>query len=103
MAPTGVAIGSAPIDGGSAFEGGGGSSSSSDDMIELALGCWGDSESVARRLFSALRRADELQVAAIVVEGVAESGAGMAVMNRLRKAASRVVTLSAGREGGHSR
>ena len=94
MAPTGVAIGSAPIDGSSAFEGGGGSSSSSDDMIELALGYWGDSESVARRLFSALRRADELQVAAIVVEGVAESGAGMAVMNRLRKAASRIVTIS---------
>ena len=101
-AAPGAAITLASLDG-SAFEGVGGSdSSSSDDVIELVLGCWGDSESVARRLFSALRRADELRVAAIVVEGIAEDGAGMAVMNRLRKAASRVVTLScADTEGGN--
>ena len=68
-------------------------SSSSVEVVEFVLGCRGDSESVARELFSALRGMDELRVAAIVVEGVAEEGAGMAVMNRLRKAASRVVTL----------
>ena len=68
-------------------------SSSSVEVVEVVLGCRGDSESVAREMFSALRRMDELRVAAIVVEGVAEEGAGMAVMNRLRKAASRLVPL----------
>ena len=62
-------------------------------VIEYVLGCLGDSGSVARELFAALRLADELGVAAVVVEGVGEEDEGMAVMNRLRKAASRVVQL----------
>lgn len=62
-------------------------------VIEYVLGCLGDAGSVARELFAALRLADELGVAAIVVEGVAEEDEGMAVMNRLRKAASRLVQL----------
>ena len=48
---------------------------------------------VARGLFAALRLADELRVSAVVVEGVADRDEGAAVMNRLRKAASRIVRL----------
>ena len=62
-------------------------------VIGYVLGCLGDTGSVARALFAALRLADELGVAAVVGEGVGEEDEGMAVMNRLRKAASRVVQL----------
>jgi L-threonylcarbamoyladenylate synthase len=42
----------------------------------------------ARTLFSSLRNFDALGVDVIVVEGVAEGGLGVAVMDRLRRAAS---------------
>ncbi len=48
---------------------------------------------MARGLFAALRLADEMRVSAVVVEGVADRDEGAAVMNRLRKAASRVVQV----------
>jgi L-threonylcarbamoyladenylate synthase len=41
----------------------------------------------ARNLFSALRHLDSLEVDVIIVEGVAEEGLGVAVMDRLRRAA----------------
>ena len=44
-------------------------------------------EDVARNLFSALRRADSMNPDIIVAEGVEEKGIGVAIMNRLRKAA----------------
>ncbi len=42
----------------------------------------------ARALFAGLRELDALGVEAIIVEGVAEDGLGVAVMDRLRRAAS---------------
>jgi L-threonylcarbamoyladenylate synthase len=42
----------------------------------------------ARTLFAALRNLDALGVDVIIVEGVAEKGLGVAVMDRLRRAAS---------------
>ncbi|MDV3103114.1 L-threonylcarbamoyladenylate synthase [Thermococcus waiotapuensis] len=55
----------------------------------------GDSvEEVARNLFKALRELDRRGVNIIIAEGVDERGLGMAVMNRLRKAAGyRVVKV----------
>jgi L-threonylcarbamoyladenylate synthase len=48
----------------------------------------GDVVDYARTLFSALRHLEALQVDVIIVEGVAEEGLGVAVMDRLRRAAS---------------
>ncbi|ASJ00161.1 L-threonylcarbamoyladenylate synthase [Thermococcus gorgonarius] len=54
----------------------------------------GSVEEVARNLFKALRELDRRGVDLIIAEGVEESGLGMAVMNRLRKAAGyRVVKV----------
>jgi L-threonylcarbamoyladenylate synthase len=50
-------------------------------------------EAVARELFKGLRALDELGLDAIVVEGIPEAREGAAVMNRLRKAAVRVVPV----------
>lgn len=44
-------------------------------------------ETVAAELYAALRRFDELDVNLILAEGLEEKGVGLAVMNRLRKAA----------------
>lgn len=44
-------------------------------------------EEVARNLFKALRELDKRGVDVIIAEGVEEVGVGLAVMNRLRKAA----------------
>ena len=79
------------------------------EVVQYVLGCRGrlnsgadpgsggsdgsGSGSVARGLFAALRLADEMRVSAVVVEGVADRDEGAAVMNRLRKAASRVVQV----------
>lgn len=49
------------------------------------------SEEHARRLFSALRECDATHVKTIFVEGTNENGLGLAFMNRVRKAASRIV------------
>ncbi|MEM4833596.1 MAG: L-threonylcarbamoyladenylate synthase [Thermosphaera sp.] len=43
---------------------------------------------VAKSLFSVLRAADEEKCNLLIVEGIPEEGLGLAVMNRLRKAAS---------------
>ncbi|KAJ3175839.1 hypothetical protein HDU87_005667 [Geranomyces variabilis] len=48
---------------------------------------------VAQGLFAALRELEARGVAVILVEGVGEELEGLAVMNRIRKAASRVVTV----------
>lgn len=51
-------------------------------------------ETVAAALYSALRRFDELPVDVILAAGLSEKGIGLAVMNRLRKAAGgRVVKV----------
>lgn len=46
---------------------------------------------VAKGLFSALRELDALGVSLIIMEGISESNEGLAVMNRIEKAASIVV------------
>ncbi len=46
---------------------------------------------VARRLFASLRSLDQKGVKNIIVYGVPEKGIGDAIMNRLRKAASRII------------
>jgi L-threonylcarbamoyladenylate synthase len=50
-----------------------------------------DSDQVAHNLFAALREVDGCGVAAMIVEGCVPEGAGLAVMNRLRKAATSIV------------
>ncbi|RKP10105.1 DHBP synthase RibB-like alpha/beta domain-containing protein, partial [Thamnocephalis sphaerospora] len=56
------------------------------------LGPWTRPDVVARRLFDGLRLLDvQPGVRWILVEGVADQGAGVAVMNRLRKAAASVI------------
>ncbi|KAI9652848.1 MAG: hypothetical protein M1831_006373 [Alyxoria varia] len=61
------------------------------NVLDVRLG--EEPERIARGLFSALRSLDEKEVDAILVEGIDDSGAARggaaAVMNRLRKAATR--------------
>jgi L-threonylcarbamoyladenylate synthase len=51
------------------------------------------SEQVAQNLFAALREVDGCDVTVMVVEGCVAEGAGLAVMNRLRKAAASIVLM----------
>ena len=62
-------------------------------VVEYVLGSWEQPAVVAQQLFVGLRAVDELGVEAIIVEGVWEVHEGLAVMNRLRKAAGRTVKL----------
>ncbi|KAF7726521.1 hypothetical protein EC973_008652 [Apophysomyces ossiformis] len=63
------------------------------ECISLRMGRCGHPEEVARSMFKGLRELDSRSVDFIFVEGIAETHEGMAVMNRLRKAASKVVEL----------
>lgn len=56
------------------------------DVVK-SLGSRGDSASLARNLFSLLREFDAENVDVIIAEGVPAEGLGLAVQNRLRKAA----------------
>jgi L-threonylcarbamoyladenylate synthase len=47
-----------------------------------------DTEEVARNFYGALRNMDQRNVDVIFIEGVRESGSGIALMNRMKKAAS---------------
>lgn len=66
---------------------------SSFELLEYVLGDWKNVETVAQQLFSALRAADGVGCDVLVVQGVVPKGAGMAVMNRLQKAASKQIVL----------
>ncbi|KAK2807316.1 hypothetical protein FQN50_005470 [Emmonsiellopsis sp. PD_5] len=61
------------------------------EMFDVTLG--GQTESIARGLFSALRGLDEEKVAVIYVEGISDTEGDLAaaIMNRLRKAAEEEV------------
>jgi L-threonylcarbamoyladenylate synthase len=48
---------------------------------------------VAQGLFASLRSLDDQHVQLIIVEGISEEKEGLAVMNRLRKAASKIIKL----------
>ncbi len=62
----------------------------------MQLACWGDSkEELAAELFYLLRDFDRSRPDVILAEGIDESGIGLAVMNRMRKAAGyQLVTLT---------
>ena len=64
----------------------------------IAVSCWGSEVSdLAEQLYAMLRAFDKQQVDVILAEGVDEAGLGLAVMNRLRKAAGyQIVTVAAG-------
>jgi L-threonylcarbamoyladenylate synthase len=57
------------------------------ETVTVAYGAQGDLEAAAVNLYSALRHFDAVPVEVILAEGVAEIGIGLAVMNRMRKAA----------------
>lgn len=58
------------------------------ECVSLQMGRFRHPEEVARGMFKGLRDLDERNVDLIFVEGISEDREGMAVMNRLRKAAS---------------
>lgn len=60
------------------------------DFHSLILGS--NAEDYARSIYSALRELDEKRPRVIIVEGINESGEGAAVMDRLRRAASEVIS-----------
>jgi len=61
-------------------------------LVEIRLGDEHHPHEVAKGLFSVLRHLDEdLHVHRIIVEGISEAHEGLAVMNRIRKAASLIV------------
>jgi L-threonylcarbamoyladenylate synthase len=62
------------------------------EIIEYVLGSFGQPQKVAQELFKGLRYLDEQEADCIIVEGVSEAYEGLAIMNRLRKAASRIIT-----------
>jgi L-threonylcarbamoyladenylate synthase len=59
------------------------------EVLEYVLGSWQQPELVAQQLFGALRAADQAGAGLILVQGLPPVGTGLAVMNRLQKAASR--------------
>lgn len=68
------------------------------DVVK-SLGSRNDLASVARNLFRLLREFDLEKVDVIVAEGVPAEGLGLAVMNRLRKAAGYNIVKANGKEG----
>ena len=58
--------------------------------ITLRMGSRSNVEGMAKRLYSAIRELDESGVDVIIAEGIPETDIGLAVMNRLRRAASRI-------------
>ena len=64
----------------------------------ILLSCWGESrEALAADLFYLLRDFDRTKPDVILAQGVSEDGIGLAIMNRLRKAAGyQIITLEKG-------
>ncbi|MEM0025859.1 MAG: L-threonylcarbamoyladenylate synthase [Zestosphaera sp.] len=61
------------------------------DLITLEIGSRNNLYEVAKNLFKKLRELDELRVDVAISESFKEQGIGLAIMNRLRKASSKVV------------
>ena len=57
------------------------------DVDVISLGSEKDLNNIAKNLFEALRRCDDLSVDYILCQGFEEHGVGLAIMNRLNKAA----------------
>ncbi|KAJ3417011.1 hypothetical protein HDV05_007493 [Chytridiales sp. JEL 0842] len=60
---------------------------------EHYLGSSLEPAAVAKELFNGLRSLDEKGVGLILVEGISEDNEGLAVMNRLRKAAKKIILV----------
>ena len=58
-----------------------------DEGIKIVLGSLSDLSTVAKNLFEALRKCDDLNADLILAEAYEEKGVGVAIMNRLNKAA----------------
>eukprot|EP00879_Flechtneria_rotunda_P027291 GHRR01029233.1.p2 GENE.GHRR01029233.1~~GHRR01029233.1.p2 ORF type:complete len:310 (+),score=153.74 GHRR01029233.1:1142-2071(+) len=58
------------------------------EVLEYVLGTWDRVDLVAQQLFCGLRAADSVSADLVVVQGLLPTGTGLAVMNRLQKAAS---------------
>ena len=56
-------------------------------IMFISLGSENDVGEMARNLFEALRKFDDMEVDVILSEGLPEEGVGRAIMNRLKKAA----------------
>jgi hypothetical protein len=69
---------------------------SSVQMLEYVLGSWQQPELVAQHMFAALRAADAVCPALIIAQGLPPEGSGLAIMNRLQKAASQHVQVPVG-------
>ncbi|CEP10459.1 hypothetical protein [Parasitella parasitica] len=63
------------------------------ECVSLQMGRHGHPDEVARGMFKGLRELDGRAVDLIFVEGISEDREGMAVMNRLRKAASKIIEV----------
>ncbi|ORZ18782.1 DHBP synthase RibB-like alpha/beta domain-containing protein [Absidia repens] len=63
------------------------------EYVSLQMGRQGHPAEVARGMFKGLREMDTMAVDVIFVQGVSESNEGMAVMNRLRKAATKTLLI----------
>ncbi|CAO3607256.1 unnamed protein product [Cunninghamella blakesleeana] len=63
------------------------------EYITLQMGRHDHPEEIARGMFKGLRELDSTTVDVIFVQGVSENMEGMAIMNRLHKAASKTITL----------
>ncbi len=59
----------------------------------VVLGSRNNMYSVAKNLFKALRDLDKLNIDIALVEGFEEKGVGLAVMNRLRKASTKIIAV----------
>ena len=59
-----------------------------EDKLIISMGSLAQPEIIAQGLFSLLRRMDEEKVELILCEAMAPDGIGLAIMNRLRRAAS---------------
>jgi len=64
------------------------SQSSYEGDVVKSLGSRNDTETIAKNLFRLLREFDREKVDVIIAEGVTRRGLGLAVMNRLRRAAN---------------
>ena len=57
--------------------------------LQMSLGS--SAKQVAKSLFNSLREMENLNVEVILIQGISEDNEGLAVMNRLRKAATKIV------------
>ncbi len=65
-----------------------------DNVIKLIIGSRINLYEVAKNLFKTLRAIDDTKVDIAIVEGFEEKNIGLAIMNRLRKASSKIIVIN---------